>query len=63
MSSPLSLQQVQAEKRQEKKEKEATKAEKELRSYSALMNEDSMTSNREMASKYSSVEDMEDDFM
>merc|ERR1711963_1152251 len=54
---------LQDQKRQEKKEKEAKAAEKELRSYGALMQDDAMTSNKQLASKYASVEEMEDDFM
>ena len=35
----------------------------ELRSYDRIMKDDAMVSNREIASKYASVEDAEDDFM
>lgn len=61
--------------RQEQKavRQEASRAEKsaqqqaakaaELRSYSSLMQEENMTSNADMASKYKSVEEYEDDFM
>ena len=56
-------QHVQEVKAEEKKAREAKKAEKELKSYSALMQDDAMTTNKDLAAKYTSVEDAEDDFM
>lgn len=37
--------------------------EQDLKSYRAMMAPEGMTSNKENASKYASVEDYEDDFM
>jgi len=54
---------VQQIKAAEKAMKEASKAEKEMMTYSALMQDDAMTSNKVLAAKYNSVEDAEDDFM
>mmetsp|Transcript_4349 Transcript_4349/g.10855 ORF Transcript_4349/g.10855 Transcript_4349/m.10855 type:complete len:214 (+) Transcript_4349:186-827(+) len=54
---------VQESKRQEKKEKDMKLEEQDLKSYRAMMAPEGMTSNKENASKYASVEDYEDDFM
>lgn len=55
--------QVQAVKRAEKAAKEETKREQELRSYKGLMTDDNMISGKELADKYESAQDYEDDFM
>ncbi len=56
-----------AEERVQRAEGKAAKIEakrqEELRSYNRLMKEENMVSNKEIAAKYQSVEEMEDDFM
>ena len=44
-------------------EERAREADREARDYKHMMVEDSMKSNKEMAKKYASVEEAEDDFM
>lgn len=48
---------------QEEEEKARFQKEKELKSYKNIMQEEHMVSAREMAEKYSSAQDYEDDFM
>ena len=56
-----------AEERQRRKEEleleRERERERELRSYSLLTKTEAMVSNREIAAKYASVEDAEEDFM
>ncbi|CAK0750401.1 hypothetical protein CVIRNUC_001988 [Coccomyxa viridis] len=54
---------TQAQKKAEKAAKEAAEREKDLRSYKHIMQEDAMVSSKEVAEKYKSFQDYEDDFM
>jgi hypothetical protein len=54
---------VQETKKQEKVEKDKKQEEQDLKSYRGFMAKEEMTSNKELAGKYQSVEDYEDDFM
>lgn len=54
---------VQGQKRAEKAAREAAEREKDLRSYKHIMQEDAMVSSKEVAEKYESFKDYEDDFM
>ena len=54
---------VQAQKVQDKAAAEEKQRETERRSYKTLLDEEAMTSNRDVASKYANAEDFEDDFM
>lgn len=47
----------------EKAAKDAKRLEQDLKSYKHLMKDEYMVSNEEVKQKYSSVEEMEDDFM
>ncbi len=49
--------------RERLEEERAREADREARDYKHMMVEDSMKSNKEMAKKYASVEEAEDDFM
>mmetsp|Transcript_21723 Transcript_21723/g.41455 ORF Transcript_21723/g.41455 Transcript_21723/m.41455 type:complete len:215 (+) Transcript_21723:104-748(+) len=59
--------QRQAAAREQKKaelaEAQEREKQKEMRSYSSIMQEDTMTSNKDLKQKYNSVQDYEDDFM
>ena len=52
-----------AQRAEAKAQKEEAVRQKELKSYDRLMKEDQMLSNHDIASKYKSVEEMEEDFM
>ena len=54
---------VQAQRAEEARVAEERRLEKERRSYKNLHDEDAMTSNRDVAGKYATAEDFEDDFM
>lgn len=54
---------LQIKKAEEKEIIEKKRKEAEDKSYVTMMDEDEMQSNKEVAGKYESVEDMEDDFM
>ena len=54
---------LQAQKVQDKAAAEEKQRETERRSYKTLLDEEAMTSNRDVASKYANAEDFEDDFM
>ena len=52
-----------AEMDRKKEEAKQHEEEKKLRSYTGVMDTDNMTSNKELAAKFASVEDFEEDFM
>ncbi|KAJ9507922.1 hypothetical protein QJQ45_021271 [Haematococcus lacustris] len=54
---------TQAARAAERAAKEETRRAAELREYKGVMKEANMTSNKELASKYKTVEEYEDDFM
>ena len=54
---------MQAQRAEEARVAEERRLEKERRSYKNLHDEDAMTSNRDVAGKYATAEDFEDDFM
>jgi hypothetical protein len=54
---------LQVQKLKEKQVADAQKRDAELRSYKNLLDEDAMTSNKDIASKYATAEEAEDDFM
>jgi predicted RNA-binding protein len=54
---------LQEKREAERKLIEQRRKEAEQRSYATLMDEEAMESNKDVAAKYESVEDMEDDFM
>lgn len=54
---------MQQQKQEEQKQKEETRREAEQRSYSHLMVEEDMQSNKMLAEQYATAEDYEDDFM
>jgi hypothetical protein len=54
---------MQEQKLQEKQEAEVKKKAADLKNYKHMFEEESMTSNREVAAKYTTAEEFEDDFM
>ena len=54
---------AQEQKQEEKRVAEERRVDAERRSYKNLLDEDAMTSNKDVASKYATAEDFEDDFM
>jgi hypothetical protein len=54
---------VQEQRLQEKQEEEKKKKAADLKTYKNMFEEECMTSNREVAAKYSTAEEFEDDFM
>lgn len=54
---------LQAQRRAEKEAAEETRRQAELRSYKSLMSQEQMVTGKELAQKYQSVEEYEDDFM
>ena len=51
------------EEKQRLEEERAREADREARDYGRIMTEDAMVSNKDMAKKYASFEEAEDDFM
>jgi hypothetical protein len=54
---------VQRQKQEEKEVAEQKQREAERRSYKNLLDAEAMTSNKDVASKYATAEEAEDDFM